>query len=139
MKQRGRKASAELSVVRPLSTEMHEPPAGYSDEQAATWASILASKPDDWWDAGTLPLLDAYVRTIAEHAKISELLEKMHPLAGMDEFKDYDAMQRTQDRLASQMARLATKMRLSQQSKYGARGADGASSRASSKGKPWNG
>ena len=137
MKQRGRKSSAELAVVRPLSTEMPDPPASYSDDQAATWCSILASKPADWWDAGTLPLLDAYVRAIAEHARISELLERMHPLEGMDEFKDYDAMQRTQDRLASQMARLATKMRLSQQSKYGARGADGAAARASSKGKPW--
>jgi hypothetical protein len=138
MKQRGRKSASELSVVRPLSVELPEPPANYSDEQSATWSQILASKPADWWDAGTLPLLDAYVRAITEHGRITDLIERMHPLAGFDEFKEYDQMQRTQDRLQSQMARLATKMRLSQQSKYGARGADGAASRASSKGKPWD-
>lgn len=138
MKQRGRKASAELAVVRPLSVDLPEPPANYSDDQCSTWNQILASKPDDWWDAGTLPLLDAYVRTISEHAKITELIDRMHPLSDFGEFKEYNEMQKTQDRMQSQMARLATKMRLSQQSKYGARGADGASGKASNKGKPWN-
>lgn len=137
MKQRGRKSTAELSVVRPLSTELPAPPDQFDDDQAQAWAEIVATKDPDWWDAGTFPLLEAYVKTIVEYRKVSKLVEGCHPVADATAFDQYDKIQKTQDRLASQLCRLATKMRLSQQSKYGARGAEGASNPSGNSGTPW--
>lgn len=137
MKQRGRKSSAELAVVRPLQTELQPPPDSFDDDQAQLWCEIVASKDADWWDAGTYPLLEAYVRTVVEHRRVSRLVEGCHPVADPMAFDQYDKILRAQDRLSSQLARLATKMRLSQQSKYGARGADGASNPAGKSGTPW--
>lgn len=138
MKQRGRKSAAALSVVRPLATELPAPPEHFDDELAATWAEIVATKDADWWDAGTYPLLEAYVRTTVEYRKVSKLVDGCHPIADPISFDQYDKIQKTQDRLASQLCRLATKMRLSQQSKYGARGADTASNPPGGKsGVPW--
>lgn len=136
MGQRGRKSTASLSVVRPLENGLPPAPKNYSEDHAALWSQMVASKPQDWWDASTLPLLDAYVKVCIEHQKISELVEGMHPISSDDEIATYDKLQRIQDRMASQMARMATKMRLSQQSKYGARGADSAS-RGGGK-RPWD-
>src|SRR6056297_2152641 len=136
MKQRGRKSGAEMAVVSPLSNGLAKPPAHHNDDQAQHWSQIIASKPADWWDAGTFPLLDAYVRTIVEYQRISELADACHPIESGDDFKNYEALHKVQDRLASQLARLATKMRLSQQSNYGARGADGASDKGNGK-RPW--
>jgi len=137
MKQRGRKSSAEVAIVRPLSDGLAKPPEHYTDEQAQHWSQIIASKPADWWDAGTLPLLDAYIRTIVEYRRVSELVDGCWPMESPDDAKTYEQLHKMQDRLASQMARLATKMRLAQQSKYGARGADGASQKGGGK-RPWN-
>jgi hypothetical protein len=109
-----------------LENGLPKPPEHYSDDAAALWAHITASKPMDWWDAGTLPLLDAYVKTCLEHRRISDLVER-HAIECDEDVASYEKLHKIQDRLASQLARLATKMRLSQQSKYGARGADSAS------------
>lgn len=136
MGQRGRKSAASLSVVRPLENGLPQPPESYNEDAAALWSQMVASKPQDWWDASTLPLLDAYVKTCIEHQRISQLVEGMHPIASDDEVVAYERLHKIQDRLASQMARMATKMRLSQQSKYGARGADTASKGGGKR--PWD-
>ena len=136
MGQRGRKSSASLSVVRPLENGLPQAPESYSDDAAALWSQMIASKPADWWDAGTYPLLDSYIRTCIEHQKISALVDGMHPISSDDEIEAYEKLHKIQDRLASQMARMATKMRLSQQSKYGARSAE-TGSRGGGK-RPWD-
>lgn len=125
-----------MAVVRPLTDKLPAQPEGYSDEQAQHWRAIVASKPLDWWDSGSLPLLDAYCRAIVEHHKISELLEACHPIKNDEDFKRYDALSRAQDRYAKQIASLSVKMRLSQSAKYGARQADTAARKAG-KGRPW--
>lgn len=136
MDQRGRKSAAQLAVVRPLNTELPAPPDHFDDEQAQLWCEVVATKPADWWDAGTYPLLETYVRTIVEYRKVSEMVEKCHPLKGPMDFEQYEKIQKMQDRLHKAILTNATKMRLSQQSKYGARQADTAAKSGSS-GKPW--
>lgn len=137
MKQRGRKSAAGMAVVRNLPDGLAPPPENFSDEQAEHWRAIVAGKPQEWFDSGNLPLLDAYCRAVVEHRQISDMVEACHPIADDEDFKRYNSLSIVQDRLSKQIASLATKMRLTQSAKYGARGADTASRKAG-KGRPWS-
>ena len=76
----------------------------------------------------TLPLLEAYVEAAASHRTVSELLNAYSSEMLRDDatLRMYDKASQIQTRTAGTLAQMAIKMRLSQSSRYGSRGASGA-------------
>lgn len=96
------------------------PPAELSPEQAEVWVAVVATKPPEWWNADSAPLLVAYCQCVTDARKIEALLARFDVAAiedkpGMDQFDKLLAMRA---RHAGVLATLATKMRLAQQSRY---------------------
>lgn len=137
MIQRGKKATAALAVVS-FTSRLAEPPADLTAEQAEVWKSVIATKPSDWFQADTLPLLAAYCRAVVEHTWISAQIDahKVEWLSDDAGLRRYDVATKLQERQARLMTSLATKMRLTQQSQYAARGAARESGKASGD-RPW--
>lgn len=136
-----RRSAADLSVVA-LAKPRPSPPAELAGEQAEVWKSVVASKPPEWFDEGTFPLLVAYCR-ISCDARATDALTADVLRAGIESDADlsrYERLNRMRMAQASTLSTLATKMRLSQQSRYGARHAERAARDAGVTGttKPWD-
>jgi hypothetical protein len=136
---RGKKSAASLSVVPVTPGQRPEPPADLNEKQADIWRSVVATKPADWFAPDSFPLLVAYCRAIVVHHSISEQIDSfdMAWLADDDGLKRYDKLASIQERQARLIASLATRMRLSQQSRYKAETASTADKKAGGAIKPW--
>ncbi len=132
-----RKSAAALSILTPAFGRP-DPPTDLGAAEADLWRSVVATKPADWFTRDTQPLLAAYCQAIVSWRNISTQVAAFDVawLATDDGLKRYDRLMKMQDRQARVMASMATKMRLTQQSKYGPRAADTAS-KAGAAAKPW--
>lgn len=121
MMQSGRKsiAGTPLRVVSALPHRVAAPE-HLSPAAAGVWVSVVASRPVDYFDAGSLPLLESFVIAVAEHRRISAAADLLDVSADLDVLAK---MLRLQDTLAGRIGGLATKLRLSQQSSYDGRAA----------------
>lgn len=135
----GRKSTAALASVTALPVRLLEPPDDLSAEQAEVWASVVVTKPGDWLDAGSIPLLAAYCRAVVESRKVAALVESMtgDMLLLDDGLKRYKDLRRLQAELSGEVNTLARAMRLTQQSKYRADAAAVADGRAKGA-RPWH-
>ena len=110
-----------------------------TEPQAVIWLAVVNNKPADWFGPETLPLLAAYCRACVEHERVSGLIDTFNTecltLDDASDLKRYETLIRLQDRLSQQMARLGTKMRLTQQSEY--RADKVRSPGAGGKARPW--
>lgn len=142
MDQRGRKSSAAASLhVVHLPGQWPEPPERLTPSQATMWESIVVTKPHDWFGPDTYPLLVEYIRATEQADVLAKQLEDFDPewLKDEDGLQRYEKLNRLADAKASSLARLATKMRLSQQSRYSEKAAHTASKQAgSAQAKPWH-
>jgi hypothetical protein len=130
MDQRGRKSLENLTVIATLPGQRPEPPGPLSDEEAAVWRAVVATKPSDWFLPDTWPLLADYCTACVQQEGVRRLLNT--------EECDKEKTLRLLDMLGKLKMALATKMRLSQQSRYRADAADAAQRRAgASPNKPW--
>lgn len=135
-----RKSAEALSVITHLPGQRAEVPARMTGEAAEIWREIVASKPHDWFTADTRYLLEAYCHAVVSHRLISigvaaYTKEMMADAKGV---ATYDALTRMQERQARVMASIATKLRLTQQSRYTPQAAATASKKAGSGGaRPW--
>jgi hypothetical protein len=121
---RGRTSAKELEIAGPRPLEIVErlkAPHDLSDEEVEVWAAVAASKPADWFDAATVPLLAQYCRHCVQARRIAELLERATSAKDLDP-NDYERLLRMQRGESASIAMLATKMRLTQQSTTNHRG-----------------
>ena len=140
MKQRGRKSTSTLATVTQLPQRMLEAPAELSAEEAAVWAQVAATKPNDWWDAGSTPLLAQYCRAAVQSDLVAELVRTVSEALRKDpdELDRYKDLRKLQAGLSAEMTSLATKMRLTQQARYVAKGAATAAAKVAPGRKPWH-
>lgn len=139
MKQRGRKSTASLSVVGGgVAGNLPEPPAELSEREAAVWNSVVSTKPSDWFDEDTFPLLSDYCRHTVRQDDISRMINKFDSApCDSDELRVFDNLLRMSERETRAKMSLATKMRITQQSKYGARQAEAKDRRGGGHKRPW--
>jgi hypothetical protein len=142
MAQRGRKSAASLSVVSVLGNERPAPPDELGEEEAEEWRAISARMPHDWWTRENYPLLCEYCRHIVRSrdlAKDITAFKRFPPEVRLtsDGIQRYDTLLRMADRERAAMVNLATKMRLTQQSRYRADKAASAADRGKTVRKPW--
>lgn len=138
MRSRGRKPPAELTVVPiGLDTRRPDPPACLGEREAATWRAIVRELPGGWISAATEPLLVAYCQHNDTGTRLSGMIDRL-------DFQRCD--KRRLGRLLVMRARetaaassLATRMRLTQQSRISPRTAGRRTDGHSGDPPPWAG
>lgn len=116
----GRKSAASLAVISDMADWRPSAPEVLSEVEAERWRQIVNTKPSDWFDAATIPLLTEYCRLKTSVDILNEQLVKSErQIAESGVFPDgyKDAVQ-VLDKKQGRMAQLAMKMRLTQQARY---------------------
>jgi len=136
----GRKSVEALSVVVSLPGQRLEPPESLTEAQKETWRAVVATKPPEWFAADSAPVLVAYCKAVASHAFVALQLERFEKRKRMDgkALAAYRAMLKSQATQGALVASLATKLRLTPQSRYTPQSAATASRKTSdAQKKPW--
>lgn len=141
MKQRGRKSVAALSVA---DAEKHlaqrpAPPVELTGIQRHYWVEIANSLPADWFADENKALLGEYVRTLSSLAFLNAQIDEQEAKDSPEEVNLplYLELLKRRESLVRVSLSQATKMRLTQQSRYRADKAATKTSSPASKGKPW--
>ena len=110
-----------------------EPPQNFTEDEALLWRDVVATKPADWFMRDSQPMLAAYCQAVVMHR---ELMRRWHALDVAAEIKDVRDLVTLINKTASSASSLATKLRLTQQSRYTPQAASTASKKASPL-RPW--
>ena len=139
MAERGRKSGASLSVVAGSIDGRPSPPADLTKEQAEIWERTVANEAADVFRTTALQqLLKEYCRHVASAKRLAGLIqniEAQRELEG-DDIGAYDKLLKMRDRETKAIADKATKLRLTNQSRYTPQAAATAAKKASDR-KPW--
>jgi len=144
-KPRGRKSAASqqtasLSVIHGGAPPFPVPPGDFNKAEMEVWQRVVRSEPPDFFSTEvTLSLLGDYCR----HRAATDVLSKT-----ISEFKSdwlkmaegatrYDSLLRMRDREAKAVIRSATKLRLTNQSRYSKGAAATAVGNQTRTAKPW--
>ena len=136
MRKRGRKSSAELSVVV-VSPEARRPspPAELTEKQAQIWQDIVDTQPGGWFRPAEDPLLVAFCRHVDAATFISKKVDAFDFEGG--DLSVLERLLRMHERETRAISSLATRMRFTQQSRMHARTAGRADSGLQSGRKLW--
>jgi hypothetical protein len=120
VKQAGRKSAAELATVTALPIRLLAPPADLSVDESEVWARVVATKPGDWWNAGSVPLLAQFCRATVQAEMIADLVRQTASsmLSDPSQLGTYKELRKIQGALSGEINTLARAMRLTQQSQY---------------------
>ena len=123
--------------------ERPEPLPHLTEDEAAIWREVVVTKPADWFMRDSQPLLAAYCQAVVMHRDLAGLwhlaiassksADVAERLSGMASLKDLNGMVAKSANLA---AALATKLRLTQQSRYTPQAANTASKKSGPL-RPW--
>lgn len=139
MDQRGRKSTAEITTLRAVAPGERLPaPIELTPEQARIWDSVTETKPAEWFQRDTAPVLVEYCQTITRARQVEEFIASIEgtALADADNRKAYLELVKVKESLSKTIASLATKMRLTQQSRYTPQASNTANKKANRK-RPW--
>ncbi len=128
-----RKSTASLAVTPVTSRDAIAIPSDLTQFQAQVWRSVVESKPREWFGEDSLPVLKEYCRAAVTCDVLADMVEEAL-LEG-----DKVVIRQTldmRDKEAKRMADLATKLRLTQQSRYTPQASATANKRAAGK-RPW--
>ena len=139
MGQRGRTSGAALSVVAGTAIDGRpRAPSDLTEFQQDVWERIVGSEPADFIrSAASQQLLKEYCRHVESAHRVSSmigLIEK--PNAAVD-LGEYEKLLRMRDRETKALADKATKLRLTNQSRYTPQAAGTAAKKATTERKPW--
>ena len=120
MKKRGRKSTAELTIISPAGVSTlrrPSPPTDLSAEQAEEWVAIVNRLQASWFPRETHGILSQYCRHIVTARRISQSITVMEESTD-DSFDiaDYSQLIKLQIGESRILASLATKLRITQQS-----------------------
>lgn len=115
------------------------PPEHLCPAEAAIWREVVDSKPADWFDGPAAQMLSIYCQTVADYDDIRRQLREISPKCRETEsgFERYMALHRLQDQKLGRSQLLATKMRLTIQSRYRADKAATENDKAAPGARPW--
>lgn len=140
MTKRGPKSAAELATVTPRTDGRPNPPADLEPAEQELWRSIVESEPADWFETGARQhLLRMYVEHAVFRARLHDLISdcKVGVIADDECGADFERMLKARDRETKQLVSLATRMRLTNQSRYTPQAAGTAGRNNPTGPKPW--
>jgi hypothetical protein len=116
---KGRQSAASLDIATAIIDVVERPscPHDLSDEEAEIWFGIINRMPADWFPTETHPLLIQYCRHAVQARKVAELIERASGDPNL-KITDYERLLRMQGQESRMLATLATKLRVSQQTRY---------------------
>ena len=143
MEKRGRRsaASENAAVVQGNFGKRPEPPAELMDEEAEVWRRVVASEAVGWFDtAATQNLLVDYCRHRAAVEKVTEVINLFQSewLKNAEGAKRYRELLKIRDQESRAAVDKATKLRMTNQSRYNAKNAATAAANAAKGPKPWD-
>jgi hypothetical protein len=132
-------AGGSLAVVAGSIDGRPEPPESLSLRQAETWRAVVSAQPVGWVTTSSYPVLIAYCEAVDGARRVEQILRAFTPknpsspnnVFRLSELLD---MQRKQNGLVTT---IATKLRLTPQSRYTPKAAATAQSKTGAGRKPW--
>lgn len=119
MQQRGRKSTAELSVVAGSIDGRPEAPSYLTNDQADIWKRIVASEAADFFRTATVQVLLAdYCRHVERVAWLEDEISEARKPSSELALKDVDRLMKMAERETRAVLSIATKLRLTNQSRY---------------------
>jgi hypothetical protein len=140
MATRGRKSAASVGVVSGNFGKRPDPPFDLSDDEATIWRETVASEAADFFGTAALrSMLSDYCRHRASADKVSEVINVFQAewLKNAEGAKRYHGLLKMRDLETRAAADKATKLRLTNQSRYTPQAASTASRNAAKGVKPW--
>ena len=129
-----RKSAAALAVVPKGKPDSRTPaPDDLNEAERAMWAEIVDTKPADWFDLDSVPVLKEYIRAAMTCDRLAGMVEEV---MAEGDGRDVKTVLDMRDKEARRVASLATKLRLTQQSRYTPQSAATANRKAGGK-RPW--
>jgi hypothetical protein len=129
-----KKSAADLTIIPATPRDNRLPtPTDLSETERALWASIVNAKPADWFDADSAPVLKEYVRAASACDLLAGVVARA--LASGDVKAMRQALN-VRDQESRRCAILATKLRLTIQSRYSPKSAATATRKAGAP-RPW--
>ena len=121
---RGRKSSAEMAVIHGIP-QRPAAPDELTSAQATEWRAIVSRMPTGWFPREIWPLLAQYCRHITNSRHIAGMIEDAHKgdLSDRKALMGFNRLLGMQERQTNTLAGLATRMRLTNQSRYTAHSA----------------
>ncbi len=126
-----------MALVVSLPGQRPDPPEKLSDLEREVWRRIVATKPSEWFTPDSQPLLIEYCRAVIFADELAEALAKVVGVPEGDELDPWLRLRARQDQNARLLTTLATKMRLTQQSRWTAPSAATAQKNTAQDRKPW--
>lgn len=120
MKQRGRKSAAKLAVVAPKVDDRPEAPDTLLDAEKTLFNAITASRSPGFFDAAAVDSLTEYVRLkTAVELMATQINDFDDAWLNTDEgVKRMKTLEAIRDQKQARMIQYATKLRLTNQSRY---------------------
>lgn len=140
MKQRGRKSAAQMSVVVGTIDGRPRAPSDITKFQKDIWESTVAAEAADVFKSAALQqLLKEYCRHVETAGVLSAQIDEFDVawLADEDGLKRYDRLLAMRDRETKAIGDKATKLRLTNQSRYTPQAAGTAAKKSQAERKPW--
>jgi phage terminase small subunit len=107
--------------------ERPEAPQYLTADEAALWREVVATKPADWFGRDTQPILAAYCQAVAMHRALVKRWHEMDVAAPVKDIRDLVGLI---NKTSGSVSALATKLRLTQQSRYTPQAASTASKKS---------
>jgi hypothetical protein len=126
------------NVVNITTPTVHlAPPSGLTDKQAQVWRETVEARTADYFGQDVVPMLEEYCRVVVMCRVLSLRVDAaIASDAGSDTAGALKALLDMRDKESRRMASLATKLRLTNQSRYTPKAA-GTSARKGGGGKVW--
>ena len=139
MKQRGRTSGAALSVVAGTAIDGRPPaPSDLTEFQREVWDRTVGNEGQEVFKTAALQqLLKEYCRHVESAHRVSALIALIEQPGAAVDLDEYEKLLRMRDRETKALADKATKLRLTNQSRYTPGAAATAAKNAGEAKKPW--
>jgi hypothetical protein len=139
MQNRGRPSINSLSATAILPAARPDPPAELEPEAAAEWRAITNRLPADWFPRESHSLLVDLCQQIILARSLAAKVSALGVPSDAEALATYDKMVRLKLNLSASIGKLATRLRLTNQSRDGTRtAARKAAAQPTRSQKPWN-
>lgn len=132
-----KKSAASLSVV-PIGQAIHRlaPPPSLLPEEAEVWDAVVSTKPADWFQADSAPILAEYCRAVVMSDRLAILIE-MELTGRAEDGPSLKDLLKMRDAESRRVLTCGTKLRLTQQSRYTPGSSATADKKAGKAALPW--
>ncbi len=133
-----RRSAASLAILQGSKGQLPDAPAHLTPAQAEVWRAVVSTKPVDWFAADSYPVLEGYCLAVDMQNEIAAAINGYDRSSiageGLNHWKALIKLARDQQQ---HVAMLATKLRLTPQSRYTPKSANTANNRAGLE-RPWS-